>query len=178
MSDITSLSYNDSGKRTTTSQFGGSNVFAFAFASASLSVSAGTIFVNSGASLSSGDGAISLTADRNIVLNSGASITTVDGGITLSANASGLATGDFVGLRADNATIQTTGTGNISPDRHRWRRCRHQTASMACRFWMTSVSSTAETTTTAETVTAAGTITIDGTGAAMGLTPISVSLSV
>ncbi len=111
ISEITSLSYNDSGANDAVS-FGGSNVLALA--SASLSVSANTINIDSGSSVTSGDGAISLIASRSIVLSDGASLTTVDGGITLSANASGTATGGFVGLEADNATIQTTGAGNVS----------------------------------------------------------------
>ena len=77
ISDITSLSYNDSGTNDNV-EFGGSNVFALA--SADLSVGAGTIIIDSDVSLTAGDGAISLTADRNIVLESGSSLTTVDGG--------------------------------------------------------------------------------------------------
>lgn len=73
-----------------------------------------TIIVKFGRSISSGDGTISLTADRNIVLESGTSLTTIDGGIALSANANGTAIGDFDGLEADNATIASSGTGNIS----------------------------------------------------------------
>lgn len=60
-----------------------------------------------------GTGAAILKASKNIALASGSSLTTVNGGITLSANASGMATGNFNGLDANNATIQTTGTGNI-----------------------------------------------------------------
>lgn len=111
VSQITSLSFVDSGTNDTV-LFHNSHVFAFG--SADLSVSAGTITIEAGASLTSGDGAIGLTAARNIVLQSGSNITTVDGGITLSANASGTATSNFVGLKATGATIQTTGTGDIS----------------------------------------------------------------
>ena len=76
----------------------------------------GTINLSGSSSdlISSGTGAISLTTVRNIPLASGSSITTVNGGITLSANATGATTGNFVGLQADNAILQTSGTGNIS----------------------------------------------------------------
>lgn len=60
-----------------------------------------------------GTGAILLTSNRNIKLNSGSNLKTVNGGITLLANDGGLAAGDFIGVEADNATISTTGTGNI-----------------------------------------------------------------
>jgi len=61
-----------------------------------------------------GMGAINVTVSQNILLGSGASLTTVDGGITLSANASGTGAGNFVGIELDNADITTTGDGNIS----------------------------------------------------------------
>ncbi|WP_197998444.1 tandem-95 repeat protein, partial [Gimesia aquarii] len=77
-----------------------------------LTVTAQTIIIDSG--ISSTTGAISLTASRNILLNSGSSLTTVDGGITLLANNGGLTAGDFIGIEANNSLIQTTGTGNIS----------------------------------------------------------------
>ncbi|MCR9233764.1 MAG: cadherin domain-containing protein [bacterium] len=60
-----------------------------------------------------GTGAILLTSNRNIKLNSGSNLKTVNGGITLLANDAGLAAGDFIGVEAENATISTTGTGNI-----------------------------------------------------------------
>lgn len=60
-----------------------------------------------------GTGAILLTSNRNIKLNSGSNLKTVNGGITLLANDGGLAAGDFIGVEAENATISTTGTGNI-----------------------------------------------------------------
>ncbi|QDT84252.1 LamG-like jellyroll fold domain-containing protein [Gimesia chilikensis] len=60
-----------------------------------------------------GTGAILLTSNRNIKLNSGSNLKTVNGGITLLANDLGLAAGDFIGVEAENATISTTGTGNI-----------------------------------------------------------------
>ncbi len=60
-----------------------------------------------------GTGAILLTSNRNIKLNSGSNLKTVNGGITVLANDLGLAAGDFIGVEAENATISTTGTGNI-----------------------------------------------------------------
>ena len=62
----------------------------------------------------SGAGSVSLTTSGNIVLVSGSSLTTVDGGISLNANAVGATAGDFVGIVADNVTIQSTGTGDIA----------------------------------------------------------------
>ncbi|QDV51131.1 LamG-like jellyroll fold domain-containing protein [Gimesia fumaroli] len=61
-----------------------------------------------------GTGALLLTSTRNIKLNSGSNLKTVNGGITLLANNGGITTGDFTGIEADNAVIQTSGTGNIS----------------------------------------------------------------
>lgn len=61
-----------------------------------------------------GTGAITLISDRNIMLAAGSSLTTANGGITLDANPTGTTAGDFIGLGADDVSIQTTGTGNIS----------------------------------------------------------------
>ncbi|MGZ0165047.1 MAG: hypothetical protein ACKVII_14085, partial [Planctomycetales bacterium] len=82
----------------------------------SLTVDADTINAPNAASdiTTSGTGSVSLTAVQSILLSSDSSITTVDGEITLSANSAGTATGDFTGLTTDDATIQTSGTGNIS----------------------------------------------------------------
>jgi hypothetical protein len=63
--------------------------------------------------VTSGSGSVALTADRFISLTSGSSVSTVDGGITLSANSAGAQTADFIGIEADNAMIQTTGTGAV-----------------------------------------------------------------
>lgn len=63
----------------------------------------------------SGAGAIDLVAERNIALASGASITTVDGDLTLSANMGATpSSGNFVGIDINAETVQTTGTGNLS----------------------------------------------------------------
>jgi hypothetical protein len=111
MSDMTSLSYIDSGKNDAVA-LGGN--FTMAFAPADLSVDADYIIIEAFRSLTFVDGDINLTAARNIKMFSGSSITTVNGGITLSANASGTVTGDFNGVRLINGTIKTTGTGNLS----------------------------------------------------------------
>jgi len=73
----------------------------------------GTTTVNGGIT-TSGAGSVSLTTSGNIVLVSGSSLTTVDGGISLNANTAASGAGDFVGIDADNVTIQTTGTGDVS----------------------------------------------------------------
>lgn len=61
-----------------------------------------------------GTGALLITSTRNIKLNSGSNLRTVDGGITLLANNGGVTAGEFTGIEAENATIETTGDGNIS----------------------------------------------------------------
>ncbi|QDV69117.1 Calx-beta domain protein [Rosistilla carotiformis] len=60
-----------------------------------------------------GIGAVNITTSGPIVLNSGSSVTTVNGGITLDANSAGAQMARFIGLDANNTLIQTTGTGNI-----------------------------------------------------------------
>ncbi len=77
-----------------------------------LTVTAETINVTADIA-TSGMGAMSLIASRNISLNSGSRLTTVDGGITLEANTAGTTTGHFVGIRLDNATITSQDTGTI-----------------------------------------------------------------
>ena len=62
-----------------------------------------------------GVGAISLMTARNITMFSGASITTVDGNISLSANQQLTPTGgNFTGFFSNGGLIQVTGTGDIS----------------------------------------------------------------
>ncbi len=78
-----------------------------------LSPAAGTITVDSSIT-GVGTGAVSLTTAREIVLNSGSSITTVDGDVTLSANRQASpSTGDFVGIDVAGP-ITTSGSGVIS----------------------------------------------------------------
>ncbi|MCA9948735.1 MAG: hypothetical protein KDE48_03745 [Anaerolineales bacterium] len=60
-----------------------------------------------------GSGAVNITTTGNILLNSGASLTTVDGGIMLTANEAGTQSASFSGITALNTVIQTTGTGDI-----------------------------------------------------------------
>ena len=65
--------------------------------------------------VTSGTGSVTLTATRDITLSSGASIQTVNGDLSLNANQQTTATtGKFVGIRLDNATLQTSGSGNIA----------------------------------------------------------------
>ncbi len=72
----------------------------------------GTLTVSSSIA-TTGSGAFSGTATRNILLNSGSSITTVNGGITLDANSADSGTGAFNGISVLGATI-TTATGTVS----------------------------------------------------------------
>ncbi|QDU10366.1 beta strand repeat-containing protein [Gimesia aquarii] len=72
----------------------------------------GNLTVNGGTISSAG--LVSANTSSNILLNSGSSVTTVDGGITLQANSAGTTAGTFIGIEANNATIQTTGVGNVS----------------------------------------------------------------
>ena len=126
-----------------------------AMGTADLSVTAHTITVDSG--ISSTSGAIALTASRNIVLNDGSSLTTVDGGITLSANAAETTAGDFIGIETDNATIQTTGSGDISLTGHGGAGTGESNAGVYVGYG--TISSTG-------TGVNAGTITLDGSGGA------------
>ncbi|WP_261344243.1 Calx-beta domain-containing protein [Stieleria varia] len=81
----------------------------------SFNVSADDITLPNGTSsvATSGIGEIQLIADRSITLSPGASLLTVDGGISLQSNASGLVSGDFVGISLDAAHLQTSGSGTI-----------------------------------------------------------------
>ncbi|MDA1013622.1 MAG: hypothetical protein O3A00_04110 [Planctomycetota bacterium] len=82
-----------------------------------LTVTSGqTISVGTNALLNlSGAGAASFTAGRDIAFGSGAGITTVTGGITLIANVVGSATGTFVGIDLNDATLTSNG-GAIALD--------------------------------------------------------------
>ena len=63
----------------------------------------------------SGTGAISLIASRNVSLSSGSSLTTVDGEMLVQANQQLMPTaGNFVGVDLNNAVIQSTGTGTVT----------------------------------------------------------------
>jgi large repetitive protein len=64
---------------------------------------AGTITVTG----NSGSGA------RNIVVDAGAVVSVVDGDLTLDADRGAQQTGDFAGVLIDNATLRTTGAGDI-----------------------------------------------------------------
>jgi hypothetical protein len=79
-----------------------------------------TVTLNSGSNGITFDGQshfgannISATTDQDIVLNNDAVLDATSGNITLQANMAGTATGNFIGINVDGATIQTT-TGSIA----------------------------------------------------------------
>ena len=76
----------------------------------------GTVnLANSNADLAaSGTGAISITTVRDITLSSGASIITANGALSLSANAAGTNTTMLDGILVNAATVQVTGSGNLT----------------------------------------------------------------
>ncbi|MCP4168260.1 MAG: hypothetical protein GY759_20535, partial [Chloroflexi bacterium] len=76
------------------------------------------VIINSAISLTNiGAGQISIKAKRRIFLDTGAGITTVDGAITLEANIAGSSSGTFVGIELDSADITST-NGDISLTGH------------------------------------------------------------
>ncbi len=77
------------------------------------SAGGGTITIDGDVAVA-GSGAVSLSTARDIVLNAGASITTVDGDLTLSANRQASPTaGDFNGISILTSTLTTNGIGDI-----------------------------------------------------------------
>ncbi len=134
------------------------------------SLTASTITFN-GASQFAGTSAISASTARNIVLNSGSSITTVDGGITLKANEAGTTPGLFDGIRVQNSDLQTTGTGNITLDGTAGGDTGMNVASYGV---LVGSGSTVTSTATGAT---AGTITLDGTAANVNLISEGVYLT-
>jgi hypothetical protein len=63
----------------------------------------------------SGSGSIGLTTAQNISMSSGSSITTVDGALTLSANQQVVPTsGNFIGVNINAASVQVTGLGALT----------------------------------------------------------------
>ena len=88
-------------------------------AGSAIATGAGDVTVTAAAASLTGStttdaGAVSITTTKNISLNTGASITTVDGGITLTANAAGTAPGTFVGISVNGASIESTGSGLVT----------------------------------------------------------------
>ncbi|MEQ1828041.1 MAG: FG-GAP-like repeat-containing protein, partial [Pirellula sp.] len=61
-----------------------------------------------------GSGAASLKASKSIAMASGSSVVTVNGSIILGANNAGTTTGDFDAIDVNGATIQSTGSGNVT----------------------------------------------------------------
>ncbi len=99
----TSVTFNNSG----------SNSYASSFDLALSNAGAGAIAFN-GATSFTGSNALSASTSDLIVTNSGSSITTVSGGITLSANQQTPSTGgNFIGINVNNATVQSA-TGVIT----------------------------------------------------------------
>ncbi|MEM6612545.1 MAG: Hint domain-containing protein [Cyanobacteria bacterium P01_C01_bin.72] len=84
-----------------------------------IDINADFIFLDPNADLDTTTGEINLDADERILLDIGSSLGTVDGDITLSANLdltpqSPFPFGNLQGILLGNATIETTGSGNIS----------------------------------------------------------------
>jgi len=61
-----------------------------------------------------GNNDLQLLATQTVSLTTGAGISTVDGNVTLEANTAGTTNVDAVGISLNNATISTSGTGDIS----------------------------------------------------------------
>src|SRR5690606_19230209 len=74
------------------------------------------IIVDDGIQISAtGSGDISLTAERNLSLGNGSGVTSENGDVTLSANQQAIAaSGNFIGVDAENAQIQSSGSGNVT----------------------------------------------------------------
>ena len=69
----------------------------------------------SGATSFTGSNAINITTAKDILFNSGSSLSTVDGALTLSANMQAVpTTGNFAGITVNNAIVQATGTGQVT----------------------------------------------------------------
>ena len=80
-----------------------------------LTLSADTINVTDDAAIAlTGTGAASLTTVRNIYFDPGTGLSVVNGNLTISAHASATVGATFVGIDLNGATVQTSGTGNIS----------------------------------------------------------------
>ncbi len=82
------------------------------------SATPGTDVVNLGAGvnlLTAGSGTITIKCNWNVTLASDSSLETEDGGVTIETNQQAVVTaGTFVGIDLNNATIRTTGVGNVS----------------------------------------------------------------
>ncbi|OWK44982.1 Flagellar hook-length control protein FliK [Fimbriiglobus ruber] len=68
----------------------------------------------SGAISAATTGAVSLTTSSGLLFNPASSLTTAGGNITLLANSAGTATGNFIGIEVNDATIQAGGSGSVS----------------------------------------------------------------
>jgi len=109
ITDTSGASAND----TVTFKDSGVNSYANNFNVALTNSGAGSIAFT-GATSFTGSNALSASTSDLIVANSGSSITTVSGGITLSANQQTSSTGgNFIGINVNNATVQSA-TGVIT----------------------------------------------------------------
>jgi hypothetical protein len=110
----TGISITDAGPRATvTFNDSGSNAYANNFSVALSNRAAGAIVFNG----TSHFGAFNLSAatTRDILLDSGASVTSGSGNLTLAANQQANPTsGDFAGVTIDNATLQCSGSGLVT----------------------------------------------------------------
>ncbi len=61
-----------------------------------------------------GSGAIDIDASRSIAVKPGVTVSVVGGNLTMDANPGGTTSGDFIGIDINNATVVTTGTGNVN----------------------------------------------------------------
>tara|TARA_R110002072_G_scaffold303130_1_gene494991 strand:- start:32 stop:4702 length:4671 start_codon:yes stop_codon:yes gene_type:complete len=71
------------------------------------------VTVDLAGSVSSQAGATTIDAGRNVLLNSGASVASTIGNITIDANSGGLTTGNFEGITVDAASVTST-SGSIT----------------------------------------------------------------
>ncbi len=104
----------DSGTNSTvTFSNSGGNKYADQFTVLLANASAGAITFN-GATAFDGSNSLSASTTKNIVVSSGSSVSTVGGNLTLEANQQSTpTTASFVGINVYNATVNSTGSGNV-----------------------------------------------------------------
>ncbi len=99
---------------TVTFNTSGANTYTDSFNVVLDHASAGAITFN-GATVFAGSNSLSASTAKNIAVNSGASVTTANGNLTLFANQQVTPTaGSFTGLLLTDALIQVTGTGDVT----------------------------------------------------------------
>ena len=119
---------------------------------------AGTITFNGATSFVSANSLVANSA-RHIQVNPAASISVVDGGMSLSANTAGTLAAGTRGITVDNATLTTSGIGNISLTGHGGNQ-----AGTNAHYGVEIINSSIVQTTSATLLANQGKITIDGTG--------------